>query len=298
MGTKTLFISDVKSFRHLEDYMGALRKNNIEFDQVVVAGNLLNDYQWQTYAVHLDKGLELLEKSLREIKKHTISVIYLPGETDLKPEYSEDMCRALDVVQMAERLSDEHDLYGSSVLEGRGYSMISWGPGAGIGGQAGYLKEINMVGEGGLPQSSVIASDSDGTRLNPLYSGMVFRETFEDRLREAKSGNRIIVSHMPIYAGNDLVEVSGDATPFVLSTDEFLDEAMISDEESGFEQPVHVGDIFFRHFVNGLVDDWRGATYKILFGHVEDRKGKGKIGNICVENIGEFLPENAVVHEL
>jgi hypothetical protein len=138
-------------------------------------------------------------------------VLFLPGNTDLAPHLCEPIIDRLDnVVLLTDRVKEI--IYASGLFEGRGYSLVSWGPGAGIGGIIGYKQELELLGKGRFPHSTIFLDLQSPEPLNPIYSGVLFYGTFKEKLREARSERKIVVSHMPPYMGNDIPQLSNPAT--------------------------------------------------------------------------------------
>jgi Icc-related predicted phosphoesterase len=275
MGTKTLFISDVKGKETLESN---LKKLNFDVDQIVVAGDLLNS-NWIYESNPREKGRDELRIILKKLKDYSKEVILLPGNRDLLPNFCKDILAKLEIFLLAEKLYE--GVYTSRVFEGKGYSLISWGSGAGIGGIIGYIYELELVRNRMFPHSTLVLSNSSYIQsLTPKYSGYVFYKAFTKKLKEAKSERKIVVSHMPPYMGNDIPWLSNPIT-----TNERLDVVSYS-KVKGVEylEPTHVGCIFFRKALN----ENHKNIHSVYFGHVEEGKGESWLANTYLRNLGSF----------
>jgi Icc-related predicted phosphoesterase len=287
MTTKTLIISDIKNQRKLEE---GLRKLSFNVDQIVCLGDLL-DRTWAQKIDWLNQGMERLTVALKKLKEYSSSVIFLPGNTDLRPDLSEDICSKLDVIQLTENVSGE--IYGSGLFEGKGYSMISWGPGAGIGGLRGYAQEMELYKRGLTPQSTIkLHTYLDYELVNPLYSGLLFAMTFDEKLKKSRSQKKIIISHIPPYMGNDIKELSNPP-----ATNEKLDEVEISLVANvTYSKPVHTGDVFFREIINKNSDrSGPRFIHSVYCGHIEEGKGESYVNDSYVRNVGAFDKDLFVV---
>jgi Icc-related predicted phosphoesterase len=290
MGTKTLFISDVKSEKRLED---GLKKLDFDVDQIVIAGDLL-DHEWARKLDPINEGKKMLKARLKKLKEYANSIIFLPGNTDLRPDFSEEICSALDVVQLTERFDEESkEIYVSSLFEGKGYSLISWGPGAGIGGIEGYMLQVELARRKMLPHSTITLDTQYPELINPLYSGILFYGTCTEKVRKAKSEKKIIVSHTPPYMGNDIPSLSDPKT-----TNEWLDLAILVEGIGNIKGigyvvavPTHIGDLFFRRFLNENCD----IIHSVYFGHVEESKGESYLKHTYMRNLGSFGEDLYVV---
>lgn len=278
---KILFISDVKNPNILEK---VLKKLDHDIDQVVIAGDLLS-HDWVREINPIEKGREILRNTLEFLRDYW-RVLFLPGNTDLRPDLCEDICYSLDVGLLTDRV--EGIIYASGLFEGRGYSLISWGPGAGIGGIRGYKQELELLGKGRFPHSTIFLDSQSPEPVNPIYSGRLFYETFKEKLREAKSERKIVVSHMPPYMGNDIPQLSNPAT-----TNEWLDVVIFSRVKGANYSFTHVGDIFFRKALN----ENHNSIDSVYFGHVEEGRGEAYLGNTYLRNLGS-LSENLYIIKL
>lgn len=290
MTTKSLIISDVKTQKDLEE---GLKKLYFDVDQIICLGDLL-DHSWALEIDYLNRGMERLQAVLKKLKEYTSSIIYLPGNTDLRPDLSEDICSALDIIQLTEKVDGE--IYGSGLFEGRGYSIISWGPGAGIGGVRGYTQEMELLKNKKFPHSTIkIYTYLEHELVNPLYSGYLFSVTFSEKLKKAKSQKKIIISHMPPYMGNDIKELSNPK-----ATNEKLDEVSCSRVNNvNYLKPTHVGDVFFRNIINKNSELGKNFfIHSVFCGHVEEGKGESFINNTYVRNVGPFNDKELCVINL
>jgi len=247
------------------------------------------DHSWTQEIDYLNKGMERLQTALRKLKEYASTVIFLLGTTDLRPDFSEDICSALDVVQLTERVDE---VYGSGLFEGKGYSMISWGPGSGVGGIRGFAEELKLQKRNMFPQSMMRLNSQHPEPINPVYSGILFYKTFEEKLKKSNSQKKIVVSHMPPYMGNDIDQLSNPRT-----TNKRLDKVILSAiRDVNYSKPTHVGDIFFRMALNKNSN--RGILnfiHSVYFGHIEEGKGESCLNHTYMRNLGSFDEDLFVV---
>lgn len=290
--TKALIISDIGGSKTLADDMETLYKNDVQFDMVISPGDLMG-HDWAHKGLNaMNAGKEELTSKLKTLREYSDDVVYLPGNTDLNPNLTHDICRNLDITNITENVNDS--LYGPHVKEGKGFSIVSWGPGAGKGGKLGYNLEIGLYNNHEFPESTIYQTkDTRAHRLNPTYSGILFGNMFQQKMENAKSSNRIVVSHVPMYMGNDISQISEPR-----SDNTGLDVVGYSKVEGvTYDKPEHVGDIFFRNLVNSHAKT-ASPVSKVFHGHIHEGKGTSMVGPTYVENVGKFSAEDYVIREL
>ncbi|MBR9678436.1 MAG: hypothetical protein GOU97_04070 [Nanoarchaeota archaeon] len=235
----------------------------------------------------------------KEAKEQFDHVLWLDGNVDLRPDFTELVLKDLGIISLAEKISG--GIYTSRLVRKIGDSVLerpilSFGSGASIGGLEQFkteetvfnkwLKDLEIEESGveelftriGYLPSSSLSMGQEG--LNPVYSGKLFFETSSRLIKEIPSTKEVvIVNHNPPFMG---LMIGYEQTP-----KQDLDLITCSNVQ-GFSQIKHVGCTYLRMFTNWLNDTGNGDKAEIYCGHIEERGGyEGIIGQTSVYNVAE-----------
>ena len=253
---------------------GSLNENEINDFVEKVKGKhvlLLGDILSKKYAMggNAKKIIEYYDTLFKWLEENTKFTGVLLGNNDVNERITQKLLKKYKKIQPLYRIYEISDntvlgLPNYLELEELGVYVVSWGNGAGIGGLRGYEEEISLYKQRYLPNSALTI----GNIQTPLYSGLIYGNSLSKILRELDSKEKVIVSHIPPYMGNDILRKHN-----LIIGDESLDTVEISRVKGlDYTVPTHVGDVFFRIV---LEEQYTNTNIKgVYFGHVEEHSKK------------------------
>ncbi len=256
----TVFVSDLNGDLSLIE--------NLSGDAVLLLGDNISK---QAYA---HRSIDFLKEETRRVAKESKDlfdhVAWLSGNADLSEHLIKDVLEQEDVQLLTQEYDKIHTSnitrkLGSHVLK---RPIISFGPGATIGGTRQYRIEESARQKSEFPQSTI----SVVPEINPVYSGNLFSSHSYSLAKELN--DFILVSHNPPYMGTEL--------EFSTSIGD-LDQITKSNVQ-GVPDSIHVGCVYFRQ----LIDFFQDRKFEAFFGHIEEKGGEeGLIGETSVYNVAE-----------